>query len=72
MHKLDKPMTKPQNILLIMIRLFKFTSDIISRILLIEKRTTKKKMGRMRGLEPPTPGITSRCSNQLSYIRHIA
>ena len=29
-------------------------------------------MGRMRGLEPPTPGITSRCSNQLSYIRHIA
>ncbi len=32
--------------------------------------TIVEKMGRMRGLEPPTPGITIRCSNQLSYIRH--
>src|SRR5205085_5669155 len=28
------------------------------------------KMGRSRGLEPPTPGTTNQCSNQLSYDRH--
>src|SRR3954452_1663128 len=28
------------------------------------------KMGRPRGLEPPTPGTTNQCSNQLSYDRH--
>ena len=27
-------------------------------------------MGRPRGLEPPTPGTTNQCSNQLSYDRH--
>src|SRR5260221_10922811 len=27
-------------------------------------------MGRSRGLEPPTPGTTNQCSNQLSYDRH--
>src|SRR5689334_9634768 len=26
-------------------------------------------MGRPRGLEPPTPGTTNQCSNQLSYDR---
>src|SRR5690242_20560873 len=30
------------------------------------------KMGRSRGLEPPTLGTTNRCSNQLSYDRHGA
>src|SRR5881275_298878 len=30
----------------------------------------RKKMGRSRGLEPPTLGTTNRCSNQLSYDRH--
>src|SRR5260370_31507341 len=29
-----------------------------------------RKMGRSRGLEPPTPGTTNQCSNQLSYDRH--
>jgi diadenosine tetraphosphate (Ap4A) HIT family hydrolase len=29
-------------------------------------------MGRPRGLEPPTPGTTNQCSNQLSYDRHGA
>ena len=29
-------------------------------------------MGRSRGLEPPTPGTTNQCSNQLSYDRHGA
>src|SRR6476659_11174965 len=29
-----------------------------------------EKMGRSRGLEPPTPGTTNQCSNQLSYDRH--
>ena len=24
----------------------------------------------MRGFEPPTPGTTIQCSNQLSYIHH--
>jgi diadenosine tetraphosphate (Ap4A) HIT family hydrolase len=28
-------------------------------------------MGRPRGLEPPTPGTTNQCSNQLSYDRHV-
>ena len=32
----------------------------------------KRKMGRSRGLEPPTPGTTNQCSNQLSYDRHGA
>src|SRR5262249_49292494 len=27
------------------------------------------KLGRSRGLEPPTPGTTNQCSNQLSYDR---
>src|SRR6476646_9835698 len=31
-----------------------------------------EKMGRSRGLEPPTPGTTNQCSNQLSYDRHGA
>src|SRR5215213_4226040 len=30
----------------------------------------EEKMGRSRGLEPPTLGTTNRCSNQLSYDRH--
>ena len=29
-------------------------------------------MGRMTGFEPATPWTTTRCSNQLSYIRHSA
>ena len=29
-----------------------------------------EKLGRPRGLEPPTPGTTNQCSNQLSYDRH--
>ena len=29
-----------------------------------------REMGRSRGLEPPTPGTTNQCSNQLSYDRH--
>src|SRR4051794_6934002 len=29
-------------------------------------------VGRPRGLEPPTPGTTNQCSNQLSYDRHVA
>ena len=28
-------------------------------------------MGRQTGFEPATLGTTSRCSNQLSYYRHI-
>ena len=28
-------------------------------------------MGWLTGLEPATPGITIRCSNQLSYSHHI-
>ena len=28
-------------------------------------------MGWKTGFEPATPGITIRCSNQLSYIHHI-
>ncbi len=28
-------------------------------------------LGWLRGLEPPTPGTTNRCSNQLSYSHHI-
>src|SRR4029079_3949583 len=31
-----------------------------------------EEMGRSRGLEPPTPGTTNKCSNQLSYDRHGA
>src|SRR5690242_19795626 len=32
--------------------------------------SVRGKMGRSRGLEPPTPGTTNQCSNQLSYDRH--
>ena len=30
---------------------------------------SRQELGRVRGIEPPTPGTTNRCSNQLSYTR---
>src|SRR3569623_1701084 len=39
-------------------------ADMVTRDLVTEE------MARPRGLEPPTPGTTIQCSNQLSYDRH--
>src|SRR3954463_8044979 len=39
-------------------------------IVIAMSRSREGRMGRPRGLEPPTPGTTNQCSNQLSYDRH--
>ncbi len=38
----------------------------------VNRLTSKKKVARLTGLEPATPGVTGRYSNQLSYNRACA
>src|SRR3954462_5399269 len=58
--------------------LMKFTSSCWSKsgkpqgVVIVVQTSDVEKMGRPRGLEPPTPGTTNQCSNQLSYDRHGA